>query len=74
MVELVHTHPYEHMYAKSYPYEHFRRLSRQIFEIDEVTTCALPSTETLPTTEITMPLNPRIIVPTGSRTLNLTCY
>ena len=45
---------------KPYPYEHLQRSSRQILEIDEVTTCASLSTGTSPTTECTMPLNPRI--------------
>ena len=36
---------------KSYPYEHLRRLSRQILKIDEVITGVSLSTGTLPTTE-----------------------
>ena len=38
---------------KSYPYEHLRRLSRQILKIDEVTTSASLSTGTLPTMRAT---------------------
>ena len=68
-----HSHPYEYTY-KSYPYEHLRRLSQQILEIDEVTTCGLLSTGTLPTTECTTPLNSRIFAFMGSRILDLRCY
>ena len=50
---------------KPYLYEHLRRLSRQILEIDEVTTRASLSTGTSPTTECTMLLNPRIFAPKG---------
>jgi len=38
---------------KSYPYEHFRRLSRQILEIDEVAAGVSLSTGTSPTTKNT---------------------
>ena len=50
--------------TQSYPYEHLRRLSRQILEIGEVTTGASLSTRTSSTTECTTPLNPRIFTPT----------
>ena len=63
-----HTHPLWTHVRKPYPYEHLRRLSRQILEIDEVTTDASLSTEMSPTTECTMSLNPRIFAPMGSRT------
>ena len=59
---------------KLYPYEHLQRLSRQILEIDEVTTGASLSTGTSPTTECTMPLNFRIFAHMESRTQNLRCY
>jgi len=56
------------------PYEHFWRLNRQIFEINEVTTDALLSTGTSTTIESTMTLNPRKLAPTVSRTYDLRCY
>jgi hypothetical protein len=43
-----HTHPYEYT-RKPCPYEHLRRLCRQILKIDEVTTGASLSTGTSPT-------------------------
>ena len=36
----LHSLLWTHVRKKSYPYEHFRRLSWQILEIDEVTVCA----------------------------------
>ena len=59
---------------KPYPYDHLRRLSRQILEIDEVTIGVSLSTRTSPTTKCTTPLNPRIVVPMRSRTQDLRCY
>ena len=57
----IHTHPYEHTYANPTPYEHLRRLIRQILEINEVGTGASLSTRTSPTTKCTTPLNPKIL-------------
>ena len=57
----IHTHPYEYTYANLTPYEHLRRLSRQILEINEVTTGTSLSTRTSPTTECTTSLNPKIL-------------
>ena len=45
---------------KPYPYEHLRKTVPAHLETDEVTTGASLSTGTSPTTESTMPLNPRI--------------
>ena len=69
-----HTHTLWIHVRKPYPYDHLRRLSRQILEIDEVTTGASLSTGTSTTTECTMPLNPRILAPMESRTQDLRCY
>ena len=65
--------PYEHMYANLTLYEYFRRLRRQILEIDEVTTGASLSTRTSPTTECTTLLNSIIFILMGSRNQDLMC-
>ena len=57
--------------AKPYPYDHLRRLDRQIFENDEVTTWASLSMGTSPTTESTTPLNPKLFAPMENRTQDL---
>ena len=59
--------------TQNLPYEHLRRLSRQILEIDEVTIDASLSTKTSPTTECTKPLNFRIFAFMWNRTQNLKC-
>jgi hypothetical protein len=56
----MHSHPYEHTYVKHYLYEHLRKTVPTNLEIHKVTTDALLSMRTLPTTESIAPLNPRI--------------
>ena len=62
--QCMYTHPLWTHICKPYTYEYLQRLSRQILEIDEVTTCASLWTGTSPTTESTTPLNPIIFDPT----------
>ena len=71
------THTYSHSMntdMKTLPYEYFRRLTRQILEIDEVTIDASLSTGTSPTIECTTLLNPRIFASIGSRTHDFMYY
>jgi hypothetical protein len=59
----------------SVTYEHPRILGQQILEIEEVPTSTSLLMGTLPTFEVTTPLNIGILfAPTGSRTRNLRCY
>ena len=67
-VQLGHSQPYEHTYAKPKP------MRRQILEIDKVTTGVSLLTGMSSTTECTTPLNHIISAPMESRTQDLMCY
>ena len=65
----MHTHSYlyEHV-RKVYPYKHFRRLDRQIFEIDEVTVDISLLIGMLLTAECITPLNHKVFALMRNRT------
>ena len=71
-VQFIHsqrTHKFTPLWThihKLYPYEHLKTLSRQILEINEVTTGASLSTGTSPTTKCTTPLHHRIFAHMGN--------
>ena len=52
----MHTHTYEHTYAKPYPYEHLRMTGPADLEIHEATTGTSLSMRMSPTTKSIAPL------------------